>query len=150
MRTQQGTFKTRHALEMEMRMHEDLMLFLWRLNKSTIRPALSRRNLLMWIGAILIKLNWRDTRPNKRFVQTMGWPQACSSSPFFAPGCLSLSFFYFLQVFEKLKDYTLIPVPNVEKAKVDGAITCCSVLINKKANIWACSPGGVGGCLRER
>lgn len=46
-----------------------------------------------------------------------------------------LVFFNFLQVFEKLKDYMLIPVPNAEKAKVDGAITCCSVLINKQANI---------------
>lgn len=41
----------------------------------------------------------------------------------------------FLQVFEKLKDYMLIPVSNKEKVKVDGALTCCSVLINKKANI---------------
>lgn len=41
----------------------------------------------------------------------------------------------FLQVFEKLKDHMLIPVSNLEKVKVDGALTCCSVLINKKANI---------------
>lgn len=41
------------------------------------------------------------------------------------------------QVFEKLKDHMLIPVSNLEKVKVDGALTCCSVLINKKANIWA-------------
>ncbi|KAM7013162.1 N(G),N(G)-dimethylarginine dimethylaminohydrolase 1 isoform 2-T2 [Tautogolabrus adspersus] len=39
------------------------------------------------------------------------------------------------KVFEKLKDHMLIPVSNMEKAKVDGALTCCSVLINKKANI---------------
>ncbi|CAG11564.1 unnamed protein product, partial [Tetraodon nigroviridis] len=39
------------------------------------------------------------------------------------------------KVFEKLKDYMLIPVSNKEKRKVDGALTCCSVLINKKANI---------------
>ncbi|XP_029111015.1 N(G),N(G)-dimethylarginine dimethylaminohydrolase 1-like [Scleropages formosus] len=36
------------------------------------------------------------------------------------------------KVFEKLKDYTLIPVSNSEKVKVDGALTCCSVFINKK------------------
>ncbi|KAK7889898.1 hypothetical protein WMY93_025458 [Mugilogobius chulae] len=40
-----------------------------------------------------------------------------------------------VKVFEKLQDYTLIPVSNSEKMKVDGALTCCSVLINKKANI---------------
>ncbi|XP_068600033.1 N(G),N(G)-dimethylarginine dimethylaminohydrolase 1 [Brachionichthys hirsutus] len=39
------------------------------------------------------------------------------------------------KVFEKLKDYMLIPVSNLEKVKVDGALTCCSVLINKKANV---------------
>lgn len=39
------------------------------------------------------------------------------------------------KVFEKLKDHMLIPVSNSEKVKVDGALTCCSVLINKKANI---------------
>ncbi|XP_068175648.1 N(G),N(G)-dimethylarginine dimethylaminohydrolase 1 [Antennarius striatus] len=39
------------------------------------------------------------------------------------------------KVFEKLKDYTLIPLSNLEKVKVDGALTCCSVLINKKANM---------------
>nr|XP_040039632.1 N(G),N(G)-dimethylarginine dimethylaminohydrolase 1 isoform X2 [Gasterosteus aculeatus aculeatus] len=39
------------------------------------------------------------------------------------------------KVFEKLKDYMLIPVCNMQKVKVDGALTCCSVLINKKANI---------------
>lgn len=40
-----------------------------------------------------------------------------------------------VEVFEKLKDYMLIPVSNSEKVKVDGALTCCSVLINKKTNI---------------
>ncbi|XP_041790525.1 N(G),N(G)-dimethylarginine dimethylaminohydrolase 1 [Chelmon rostratus] len=39
------------------------------------------------------------------------------------------------KVFEKLKDYMLIPVCNMEKVKVDGALTCCSVLFNKKADI---------------
>ncbi|XP_042273283.1 N(G),N(G)-dimethylarginine dimethylaminohydrolase 1 isoform X3 [Thunnus maccoyii] len=39
------------------------------------------------------------------------------------------------KMFEKLKDHMLIPVSNMEKIKVDGALTCCSVLINKKANI---------------
>lgn len=47
---------------------------------------------------------------------------------FLLPLCL-------LQVYEKLKDYTLVPVSNTEKVKVDGALTCCSVLINKKAGI---------------
>ncbi|KAJ8277812.1 hypothetical protein GJAV_G00080360 [Gymnothorax javanicus] len=36
------------------------------------------------------------------------------------------------KVFEKLKDHMLIPVSNSEKGKVDGALTCCSVLIKKK------------------
>ncbi|XP_029938982.1 N(G),N(G)-dimethylarginine dimethylaminohydrolase 1 isoform X2 [Salarias fasciatus] len=40
-----------------------------------------------------------------------------------------------VKVFEKLKDHMLIPVANTEKVKVDGALTCCSVLINKKADI---------------
>lgn len=40
-----------------------------------------------------------------------------------------------VKVYEKLKDYTLVPVSNTEKVKVDGALTCCSVLINKKAGI---------------
>ncbi|KAG5850051.1 N(G),N(G)-dimethylarginine dimethylaminohydrolase 1 isoform X1 [Anguilla anguilla] len=40
-----------------------------------------------------------------------------------------------VKVFEKLKDHMLIPVSNSEKVKVDGALTCCSVLINKKAEI---------------
>ncbi|XP_066529461.1 N(G),N(G)-dimethylarginine dimethylaminohydrolase 1 isoform X2 [Hoplias malabaricus] len=35
------------------------------------------------------------------------------------------------KVFEKLKDHMLIPVPNSEKMKVDGGLTCCSVLINR-------------------
>ncbi|XP_057697034.1 N(G),N(G)-dimethylarginine dimethylaminohydrolase 1 isoform X1 [Corythoichthys intestinalis] len=38
-----------------------------------------------------------------------------------------------VKVFDKLKDHMLIPVSNSEKVKVDGALTCCSVLINKKA-----------------
>ncbi|CAB1437510.1 unnamed protein product [Pleuronectes platessa] len=38
------------------------------------------------------------------------------------------------KVFEKLKDYTLIPLANSEKVKVDGALTCCSVVINKKSS----------------
>ncbi|XP_008332317.1 N(G),N(G)-dimethylarginine dimethylaminohydrolase 1 [Cynoglossus semilaevis] len=40
-----------------------------------------------------------------------------------------------LKVLEQLKDYTLIAASNKEKTKVDGALTCCSVLINKKANM---------------
>ncbi|XP_028855866.1 N(G),N(G)-dimethylarginine dimethylaminohydrolase 1 isoform X2 [Denticeps clupeoides] len=39
------------------------------------------------------------------------------------------------KVFEKLKDHMLIPVSNMEKVKVDGALTCCSVLINKKVSV---------------
>ncbi|XP_026179244.1 N(G),N(G)-dimethylarginine dimethylaminohydrolase 1 isoform X1 [Mastacembelus armatus] len=39
-----------------------------------------------------------------------------------------------VKVFEKLKDHMLIPLHTVELAKVDGSLTCCSVLI-KKANI---------------
>ncbi|XP_029563784.1 N(G),N(G)-dimethylarginine dimethylaminohydrolase 1 [Salmo trutta] len=39
------------------------------------------------------------------------------------------------KVFEKLKDHMLIPVSNMEKVKVDGALTCCSVLINIKAKV---------------
>ncbi|XP_055779212.1 N(G),N(G)-dimethylarginine dimethylaminohydrolase 1-like isoform X1 [Salvelinus fontinalis] len=39
------------------------------------------------------------------------------------------------KVFEKLKDHMLIPVSNMEKVKVNGALTCCSVLINKKAKV---------------
>uniref|UniRef100_A0A671S2S5 N(G),N(G)-dimethylarginine dimethylaminohydrolase 1-like n=1 Tax=Sinocyclocheilus anshuiensis TaxID=1608454 RepID=A0A671S2S5_9TELE len=41
----------------------------------------------------------------------------------------------YICVFEKLKDHMLIPVTNQEKAKVDGGLTCCSVLINMKKNI---------------
>ncbi|XP_055486760.1 N(G),N(G)-dimethylarginine dimethylaminohydrolase 1 isoform X2 [Leucoraja erinacea] len=33
--------------------------------------------------------------------------------------------------FGKLKDYLLIPVRNTELAKVDGGLTCCSILFNK-------------------
>ncbi|XP_067301515.1 N(G),N(G)-dimethylarginine dimethylaminohydrolase 1 isoform X2 [Pseudorasbora parva] len=36
-----------------------------------------------------------------------------------------------VKVFEKLKDHMLIPVSNQEKVKVDGALTCCSVLVCK-------------------
>ncbi|XP_056588405.1 N(G),N(G)-dimethylarginine dimethylaminohydrolase 1 [Triplophysa dalaica] len=39
------------------------------------------------------------------------------------------------KVFERLKDHMLIPVSNREKVKVDGALTCCSVLINKKSQM---------------
>ncbi|XP_022533009.2 N(G),N(G)-dimethylarginine dimethylaminohydrolase 1 [Astyanax mexicanus] len=39
------------------------------------------------------------------------------------------------KVFEKLKDHMLIPVPNDEKRKVDGCLTCCSVLINKPSKL---------------
>ncbi|XP_015210845.1 N(G),N(G)-dimethylarginine dimethylaminohydrolase 1 isoform X2 [Lepisosteus oculatus] len=40
-----------------------------------------------------------------------------------------------VKVFEKLKDHMLIPVSNCEKEKVDGALTCSSVLINKRTEI---------------
>ncbi|KAJ1171330.1 hypothetical protein NDU88_003193 [Pleurodeles waltl] len=36
-----------------------------------------------------------------------------------------------VKIFEKLKDYMLIPVASTELDKVDGLLTCCSVLINK-------------------
>uniref|UniRef100_A0A8C5QKG9 Dimethylargininase n=1 Tax=Leptobrachium leishanense TaxID=445787 RepID=A0A8C5QKG9_9ANUR len=36
-----------------------------------------------------------------------------------------------VKVFEKLKDHMLVPVANSELAKVDGCLTCCSLLINK-------------------
>ncbi|XP_029987847.1 N(G),N(G)-dimethylarginine dimethylaminohydrolase 1 isoform X1 [Sphaeramia orbicularis] len=49
--------------------------------------------------------------------------------------CTAEEFPESVKVFEKLKDHMLIPVSNQEKVKVDGALTCCSVLINKKANI---------------
>ncbi|KAM6458619.1 N(G),N(G)-dimethylarginine dimethylaminohydrolase 1 isoform X2 [Python bivittatus] len=39
------------------------------------------------------------------------------------------------KVFEKLKDHMLIPIANTELEKVDGALTCCSVLINKSSQL---------------
>lgn len=39
------------------------------------------------------------------------------------------------QVFEKLKDHMLIPIANTELEKVDGSLTCCSVLINKASEL---------------
>lgn len=39
------------------------------------------------------------------------------------------------KVFEKLKEYMLIPVALTETAKVDGALTCSSILINKQREI---------------
>ncbi|XP_060058255.1 N(G),N(G)-dimethylarginine dimethylaminohydrolase 1 isoform X2 [Erinaceus europaeus] len=36
------------------------------------------------------------------------------------------------KVYEKLKDHMLIPVSHSELEKVDGLLTCCSILINKK------------------
>ncbi|XP_011741385.1 N(G),N(G)-dimethylarginine dimethylaminohydrolase 1 isoform X2 [Macaca nemestrina] len=39
-----------------------------------------------------------------------------------------------LKVYEKLKDHMLIPVSMSELEKVDGLLTCCSVLINKKVD----------------
>ncbi|KAB0360805.1 hypothetical protein FD755_003347 [Muntiacus reevesi] len=38
------------------------------------------------------------------------------------------------KVYEKLKDHMLIPVSNSELEKVDGLLTCSSVLINKKVD----------------
>lgn len=38
------------------------------------------------------------------------------------------------KVYEKLKDHMLIPVSMSELEKVDGLLTCCSVLINKKVD----------------
>ncbi|XP_012873662.1 PREDICTED: N(G),N(G)-dimethylarginine dimethylaminohydrolase 1 [Dipodomys ordii] len=38
------------------------------------------------------------------------------------------------KVYEKLKDHLLIPVSISEMEKVDGLLTCCSVLINKKGD----------------
>ncbi|XP_060686008.1 N(G),N(G)-dimethylarginine dimethylaminohydrolase 1 [Hemiscyllium ocellatum] len=35
--------------------------------------------------------------------------------------------------FKSLTNYTLIPVSNTELAKVDGSLTCCSILLNKGA-----------------
>ncbi|XP_037530470.1 N(G),N(G)-dimethylarginine dimethylaminohydrolase 1 [Nematolebias whitei] len=49
--------------------------------------------------------------------------------------CTSEEFPESVKVFDKLKDHMLIPVSNMEKVKVDGCLTCCSVLINKKANV---------------
>uniref|UniRef100_A0A663MGV3 Dimethylarginine dimethylaminohydrolase 1 n=1 Tax=Athene cunicularia TaxID=194338 RepID=A0A663MGV3_ATHCN len=39
------------------------------------------------------------------------------------------------KVFEKLKDHMLIPIANTELEKVDGSLTCCSVLINKTSEL---------------
>ncbi|XP_001365930.2 N(G),N(G)-dimethylarginine dimethylaminohydrolase 1 isoform X1 [Monodelphis domestica] len=39
------------------------------------------------------------------------------------------------KVFEKLKDHMLIPVTNTELEKVDGLLTCSSILINKKVDL---------------
>ncbi|XP_056388481.1 N(G),N(G)-dimethylarginine dimethylaminohydrolase 1 isoform X1 [Hyla sarda] len=39
------------------------------------------------------------------------------------------------KVFEKLKDHMLIPVANSELSKVDGCLTCCSLLINKSPSL---------------
>ncbi|XP_032466532.1 N(G),N(G)-dimethylarginine dimethylaminohydrolase 1 isoform X1 [Phocoena sinus] len=38
------------------------------------------------------------------------------------------------KVYEKLKDHMLIPVSHSEMEKVDGLLTCCSILINKKVD----------------
>ncbi|XP_023648577.1 N(G),N(G)-dimethylarginine dimethylaminohydrolase 1 isoform X1 [Paramormyrops kingsleyae] len=35
------------------------------------------------------------------------------------------------KVFERLTDHLLFPVPNSEMSKVDGGLSCCSVLISK-------------------
>ncbi|XP_075471753.1 N(G),N(G)-dimethylarginine dimethylaminohydrolase 1 isoform X3 [Ascaphus truei] len=40
-----------------------------------------------------------------------------------------------VKVFEKLKEHMLIPIGNIELAKVDGCLTCCSLLINKKTDL---------------
>ncbi|XP_071984801.1 N(G),N(G)-dimethylarginine dimethylaminohydrolase 1 isoform X3 [Engystomops pustulosus] len=40
-----------------------------------------------------------------------------------------------VKVFEKLKEHMLIPVANSELSKVDGCLTCCSLLINKSPNL---------------
>ncbi|XP_053893378.1 N(G),N(G)-dimethylarginine dimethylaminohydrolase 1 isoform X2 [Malaclemys terrapin pileata] len=39
------------------------------------------------------------------------------------------------KVFEKLKDHMLIPIASTELEKVDGLLTCCSVLINKTSEL---------------
>ncbi|XP_051788737.1 N(G),N(G)-dimethylarginine dimethylaminohydrolase 1 isoform X3 [Erpetoichthys calabaricus] len=36
------------------------------------------------------------------------------------------------KVFERLKDHMLIPVPLTQMAKVDGSLSCCSILVNKR------------------
>lgn len=87
-------------------------------------------------------VQWHNLQLARHLIQTEWSPKAGWMSVgffvffFFFPDQWSPSL-SFLQVFEKLKDYMLIPVSNMEKVKVDGALTCCSVLINKKANIWA-------------
>ncbi|XP_077306443.1 N(G),N(G)-dimethylarginine dimethylaminohydrolase 1 isoform X1 [Lithobates pipiens] len=40
-----------------------------------------------------------------------------------------------VKVFEKLKEHMLIPVANSELAKVDGCLTCSSLLINKSPDL---------------
>ncbi|XP_073499657.1 N(G),N(G)-dimethylarginine dimethylaminohydrolase 1 isoform X3 [Phyllobates terribilis] len=40
-----------------------------------------------------------------------------------------------VKVFEKLKEHMLIPVANSELSKVDGCLTCCSLLINKSPDL---------------
>ncbi|KAM3915135.1 N(G),N(G)-dimethylarginine dimethylaminohydrolase 1 isoform 1-T1 [Leptodactylus fuscus] len=40
-----------------------------------------------------------------------------------------------VKVFEKLKEHMLIPVANSELSKVDGCLTCCSLLINKSPSL---------------
>lgn len=39
-----------------------------------------------------------------------------------------------VKLIEKLTDYALFPVSNLEKMKVDGALTCCSILLNNKSD----------------
>uniref|UniRef100_UPI00358F8998 N(G),N(G)-dimethylarginine dimethylaminohydrolase 1-like n=1 Tax=Myxine glutinosa TaxID=7769 RepID=UPI00358F8998 len=40
-----------------------------------------------------------------------------------------------IKAFEKLKDYTLIPTSISELSKVNGALTCCSILVNRKLDV---------------
>lgn len=40
-----------------------------------------------------------------------------------------------VEMLEKLTDYTLFPCSNSEKMKVDGALTCCSILFGKKTDV---------------
>lgn len=40
-----------------------------------------------------------------------------------------------VEMIEKLTDYTFFPLSNSEKMKVDGALTCCSVLFGKKTDV---------------